>query len=139
MLNDAAQQLVRNNPGTLITLNRDGSAQVSLVWLEIATTTNGDHELVTGHLDAYLKVRNIRREPRVALSFVSTDRSKPFTPYLIVKGVARIEEGGAPELIAEVNSGFLGPGPAFPPPGPPPGYRTCVTIEKVGGIGPWEV
>jgi Pyridoxamine 5'-phosphate oxidase len=139
MLNDAAQQLVRNNPGTLITLNRDGSAQVSLVWLEIATTTNGDHELVTGHLDAYLKVRNIRREPRVALSFVSTDRSKPFTPYLDCQGGGSDRRGWRPRTDCGSEQQVVWPRDWLSATGAPPGYRTCVTIEKVGGIGPWEV
>jgi hypothetical protein len=58
-------------------------------------------------------------------------------PYLSIKGTARIEEGGAPELLDEIATGLLGPGTGFPPPGSPPGYLTRITIEKVGGFGPW--
>ena len=39
------------------------------------------------------KIRNIRRDPRVALTVISLDRSGTFTPYLSVSGTARIEEG----------------------------------------------
>ena len=40
----------------LVTLNKDGSPQVSIVWLGI----EGD-ELVCAHLAAYQKVRNVQR------------------------------------------------------------------------------
>jgi hypothetical protein len=73
----------------------------------------------------------------VAVTFVSTDRSGPFTPYLTIKGTARVEEGGAPELLEEFTTAMFGPGTGFPPPGAPPGYLTRITIEKVGGVGPW--
>jgi hypothetical protein len=47
------------------------------------------------------------------------------------------EEGGAPELLEELTAAIFGPGTGFPPPDAPPGYLTRITIEKVGGVGPW--
>ena len=76
-------------------------------------------------------------DPRVAVTIVSTDRSGPQTPYLSIKGMARVEEGGAPELLDEIATTIFGPGTGFPPPDAPPGYLTHITIEKVGGVGPW--
>jgi PPOX class probable F420-dependent enzyme len=136
-LDDAARRLIGSDPATLVTINRDGSPQISVVWMVLQSTASGDDELVTAHLQEYQKTRNIRRDPRVAVTFVSTDRSGPFTPYLSIKGTARVEEGGAPELLEELNTAMFGPGTGFPPPGAPPGLLTRITIEKVGGVGPW--
>jgi PPOX class probable F420-dependent enzyme len=136
-LDDAARRLIGSGPATLVTVNRDGSPQISLVWMVLQSTASGDDELVTAHLQEHQKIRNIRRDPRVAVTFVSTDRSGPFTPYLTIKGTARVEEGGAPELVEEFTTAMFGPGTGFPPPGAPPGYLTRITIEKVGGVGPW--
>ncbi|MDT5047538.1 MAG: hypothetical protein QOG75_3412, partial [Mycobacterium sp.] len=85
-LNDTARQLLGSNPATLVTINRDGSSQVSVVWIVVQRTADGDDELVTAHLADYLKLRNIRRDPRVSVTVVSTDRSGPFTPWLSIKG-----------------------------------------------------
>jgi PPOX class probable F420-dependent enzyme len=136
-LDDAARRLIGSDPATLVTVNRDGSPQISVVWMVLQSTPSGDDELVTAHLQEHQKIRNIRRDPRVAVTFVSTDRSGPFTPYLTIKGTARVEEGGAPELLEEFTTAMFGPGTGFPPPGAPPGYLTRITIEKVGGVGPW--
>ena len=108
-LNDTARQLIGSNPATLVTNNRDGSSQVSVVWIVVQRTADGDDELVTGHLADYPKLRNIRRDPRVSVTVVSTDRSGPFTPWLSIKGTARVEEGGAPELLDELVTPMFGP------------------------------
>jgi PPOX class probable F420-dependent enzyme len=50
--------------GHLVTLNADGSPQVTCVWVGIQ-----DDALVTAHLRDQQKLRNVRRDPRVALSF----------------------------------------------------------------------
>jgi PPOX class probable F420-dependent enzyme len=136
-LSDTARLLVGSVPATLVTVNRDGSPQVSVVWMAVQSTTDGDDELVTAHLKEHQKIRNVRRDPRVAVTFVSTDLSGPFPPYLSIKGTARIEEGGAPALLDELTTAMFGPGTNFPPPDAPPGYLTRITIEKVGGVGPW--
>ena len=135
-LNDIARQLIGPDPATLVTVNRDGSPQVSVVWVTVQSTADGGDELVTAHLQEHQKIRNIRRDPRVAVTIVSTDRSGPQTPYLSIKGAARVEEGGAPELLDEIATTIFGPGTGFPPPDAPPGYLTHITIEKVGGVGP---
>src|ERR1700738_4024060 len=96
-LNDNARLLIGSAPATLVTVNGDGSPQVSVVWFSVQSTTDGDDDLVTAHLKEHLKVRNVRRDPRVAVTVVSDDRSGPLPPYLSIKGTARIEEGGAPE------------------------------------------
>jgi PPOX class probable F420-dependent enzyme len=132
-LNDTARQLLGSNPATLVTINRDGTPQVSVVWFVVQSTADGDDELFSAHLADYLKLRNIRRDPRVSVTVVATDRTGPFTPWLSIKGTARVEEGGAPEQLDEFVTSKFGPGTGFPPPGAPPGYRARITIEKLGG------
>jgi PPOX class probable F420-dependent enzyme len=136
-LDDAARDLIGSGTdATLVTLNADGSPQVSLVWVALQSTPNGD-ELVTAHLGEHKKVRNVRRDARVALTIVSPDRTGPMTPYLAITGTARIVEGGAPELLTELAKTMIGPGANFPPTNAPPGFLTRVRIDKIGGFGPW--
>jgi PPOX class probable F420-dependent enzyme len=138
-LNDAARDLVgKGADATLVTLNPDGSPQVSLVWVALQSTPDGD-ELVTAHLAAHKKVRNVRNDPRVAVTIVSPDGpSQAMRPYLAINGTARIVEGGAPELLKDLAQTLLaGPDVKFPPEGAPPGFLTRIRIDKVGGVGPW--
>ena len=134
-LNDAARELIGNGAdATLVTLNPDGSPQVSLVWMALRSTPDGD-ELVTGHLSEHKKVRNIRRDPRVAVTIVSPgDVGKTLRSYIAIDGTARIEEGGAPELLKELSQELLDPN-VFPPKDAPPGFVTHIRIDKVGGVG----
>jgi PPOX class probable F420-dependent enzyme len=137
-LDDHARMLIGSGTdATLVTLNADGSPQVSLVWVARKTTEDGDDELVTAHLMEHKKIRNVRRDGRVALTILSEDKSAPLTPYLSITGTARVEEGGAPELLTELAHTMMGPDANFPPADAPPGYLTHITIEKVGGMGPW--
>jgi hypothetical protein len=58
--------------------------------------------------------------------------------YIVVHGRARITEGGAAELLQEMARTYMGPDVKFPPVDhPPPGYITHITVESVGGVGPW--
>ena len=118
----------------LVTLNADGSAQVSIVWVGL----EGD-EIVSAHLRPQQKLRNVARDPRVVLSLEGTRTNAiGLREYLVVHGRARIEEGGAPEWLQRLAHTYLGPDVPFPPmPDPPPGSRLVITPERLGGIGPW--
>jgi PPOX class probable F420-dependent enzyme len=119
----------------LVTLNRDGSPQVSCVWVGL----DGD-EIVSGHLFAtQQKIRNVRRDSRVSLSIEGTEIQPPgLMQYLVVHGRARVNEGGAPELLQELAYRYLGPDVKFPPmPDPPPGIVMRITVDRLGGVGPW--
>ena len=137
-LNDAARGLIgKGADATLVTLNPDGSPQVSVVWVALQSTPDGD-QLVSAHLAEHKKVRNIRNDPRVALTIVSLGaHGQGMRPYLSVTGTARIVEGGAPELLRELNPVLGDPNIKFPPDNAPPGFLTRIRIDKVGGIGPW--
>jgi PPOX class probable F420-dependent enzyme len=118
----------------LVTLNADGSPQVSIVWVGL----EGD-DVVSAHLREQQKLRNIRRDPRVALSLeTGVTNAMGLREYLLLHGRASIEEGGGPELLQRLAHTYLGPDVTFPPmPDPPPGFRLRIAVERVGGIGPW--
>jgi PPOX class probable F420-dependent enzyme len=119
----------------LVTLNRDGGPQVTCIWVGI----DGD-ELVSGHLGAHQrKLKNVERDPRVALSIeLPTRNDVGMQHYVVVHGRARITEGGAPELLNTLAQVYVGPGTRFPPmPDPPPGFVMHVTVDRVSGHGPW--
>jgi PPOX class probable F420-dependent enzyme len=137
-LDDSARALI--GPGadaTLVTLNPDGSPHVSVVWVALRTTPEGD-ELLTAHLGVYKKVRNVRRDPRVAVTILGSDPDALMTPYLAIDGTADVLEGGAPELLADLAATLAPSGSGFPPENAPPGYITRIRIDKVGGVGPWN-
>jgi PPOX class probable F420-dependent enzyme len=135
-LPEAGRELIESGAlGHLVTLNPDGSPQVTCIWVGV-----DGGELVSAHLAPdQRKLRNVRRDPRVTLSFEGTRVHPPgLKEYLVVQGRARVEEGGARELLQRLAHVYLGPGVKFPPmDDPPPGFTMRVTVERVGGVGPW--
>jgi PPOX class probable F420-dependent enzyme len=121
-------------PAHLVTLNPDGSPQMTLVWIGL-----DEDELLAGHLPKNQKVKNIRRDPRVAISLQApTKSSMGLTEYAVLYGEARIQEGGAPELLQKLAEVYIGSGVKFPPmENPPPGYVTRIRVHRIGGVGPW--
>src|SRR5436190_1248984 len=120
----------------LVTLNQDGSPQVTCVWVG----TEGD-EIVAAHLGDYQKLKNVRRDPRVSLS-IETENidARGLQEYLVVYGKARVTEGGGPEVLTRLARTYIGlpEGEKFPPiDNPPPGYVMHITVERFSGIGPW--
>ena len=64
ILNDTVRQvLIAGHLAHLVTLNKDGSPQVSIVWVGL----DGD-EIVCAHQNLYQKLKNIQRDARVVLS-----------------------------------------------------------------------
>jgi PPOX class probable F420-dependent enzyme len=117
-----------------VTMNGDGSPQVTGVWVGI----DGE-ELVTAHLGAWQKVRNVARDPRVVLSMeAGRANAAGLSEYLVVYGTARVTEGGAAPLLQRLAHVYLGPDVVFPrTDNPPPGYILRITPERFGGVGPW--
>lgn len=135
MLPDSAKELLRSAaPAHVVTLNRDGSPHVTMAWVGL----DGE-QIVMATIADQRKLKNLRRDPRVALS-LQTDHTNEWglLEYLVVYGTADITERGAPELLQELAHTYLGPDVKFPPmPDPPPGYITRVTPERVSGVGRW--
>jgi PPOX class probable F420-dependent enzyme len=134
-LHPEARKLIESDRlAHMVTLNPDGSPQVSCVWVGM----DGD-EIVSGHLPRNQKVKNVERDPRVAIS-IETDTVGDIglIEYLVIRGTARIQEGGAADLLQRLAHVYLGPDVKFPPTDdPPPGYIIRTSPEKVGGVGPW--
>jgi PPOX class probable F420-dependent enzyme len=132
----SAKELIRAGAlGHLVTNGPDGTPQVTCVWVAV----DGD-DLLTAHLNPRLrKLENVRRDPRVAVSFEGTRIHPPgLREYVVVHGRATIEEGGAPELLQELAHVHLGPDVRFPVmDDPPAGVRMRIAVERVSGIGPW--
>lgn len=121
-------------PAHLVTLNPDGSPQVTVIWIGL----EGD-DIVSGHLPRNRKVRNVERDARVALSLeTDTKSAMGLTEYAVLYGRARIQQGGAPELLQKLAHVYMGPGVKFPPmENPPPGYVLRIQVERIAGVGPW--
>jgi PPOX class probable F420-dependent enzyme len=135
-LPESARRLIESGSlAHLVTLNGDGSPQVTCIWVGL----DGD-DLVSGHLAAdQRKLQNVARDPRVALSIEGSEIQPPgLKQYLVVHGRARLVEGGAPELLQRLAHIYLGPGVKFPPmDDPPAGHVMRITVERLGGVGPW--
>lgn len=119
----------------VVTLGAQGDPHVSMAWVGV----EGD-DLVIGTLHDQTKLRNLRADPRIALSFAAPGRNEyGLDHYLVLRGRARLTEGGAPELLHQLAQTYIGPGTPFPPmPDPPPGYVIRIAVEKVSGIGDWR-
>jgi PPOX class probable F420-dependent enzyme len=131
---EAREVLTAGRLAHLVTINADGSPQVSIVWVGL----DGD-EIVSGHLGMRRKLRNVERDPRVVLSLESGHRNAMgLDEYLIVRGTGRVTQGGAPELLQRLAHVYLSPDTRFPPvDDPPPGYVLRFAPETIGGVGPW--
>lgn len=136
VLNDAARTaLTSGHLAHMVTINPDGSPQVSGVWVGL----EGD-QVVSAHLGMYRKLRNVQRDPRVVLSMETGGHdAHGLDQYLVVTGRAEVTEGGGLELVNRLAQVHLGEGTVWPPPDGqgPPGYVLRITVEKVSGNGPW--
>ena len=131
----SARELIASGAhARLVTLNPDGSPQVTVVW----ATLDGE-DLLTTHLFESKKVRNIKKDSRVAVTFESNTRSSMgLKEYLVLYGRASIEAGGAPELLKKMARTYLGPEVKFPPmDDPPPGFIARIRVKRISGVGPW--
>ena len=126
-LPDALVALLRApSPCFITTLMSDGSPQVTEVWVD----TDGDH-LVVNTWEGALKLRNVRRDPRVAVAVADVDDVRS---YFSVRGeVVEITTEGANEHINALSHKYLGTDyPGFGP----DVQRVKLVIEarKIGGV-----
>ena len=119
----------------VVTIDEDGGPQVTAAWVGI----EGD-EIVLATLPDQRKLRNLRRDPRIALSVPSTTTNEwGLLEYLAVYGTAQVTEGGAAEVLQRLAYTYIGPDVVFPNmTDPPPGFVTRITPQRIGGVGPWN-
>jgi len=104
----------------LATSMTDGSPQLTQTWVD----TDGEHVLINT-VQGHVKVRNIERDPRVAVAISDPDKA---SRYFQVRGrVIDVTADGAAEHIEKLAQRYLG--------GPYPWYggrdqtRLLITIE----------
>jgi PPOX class probable F420-dependent enzyme len=131
-----AQELIESGAHAhLATVNADGTPQLSMVW-----STIEEGEICVASLTPRQKLANVERDPRVALSYQSTvrDDGQGLTYYLVVRGVARLTEGGGPELLRRIAPRYIAPGVKFPRgDDPPDGWIMRIAPVSWRGHGPW--
>ena len=101
-LPDKAVQLL-NKPALahIVTLMKDGSPQVTPVWV----STDGEYILVNT-AEGRLKTRNVRRNPRVALSVV--DPADSYVTLQVRGKVVEVTTTGADAHIDRLAKKYLG-------------------------------
>lgn len=102
-LNERQQQLLLEpNLAHLVTFMRDGMPQTTPVWVDYA-----DGHVLINTAEGRLKARNMRRDPRVALSVVDRNRAGN---YVEVRGhVVEITAEAAAEHYAMLARKYFGP------------------------------
>lgn len=101
-LPDQLVELVRGTATCyLATLMPDGSPQLTMTWVD----TDGEH-IVINTVETHQKVRNVRRDPRVALTI--SDHRHP-SRYTEVRGrVIELSTDGAADHIEVLAQRYLG-------------------------------
>ena len=101
-LPDALLDLLRRpSPCFLATLMPDGSPQMTQTWVD----TDG-HDVLINTVRGHQKVRNVERDPRVALNVADPDDP---SRYFEVRGrVTEVTEAGAREHIDELSQRYIG-------------------------------
>ncbi|MBA2715404.1 MAG: PPOX class F420-dependent oxidoreductase [Rubrobacteraceae bacterium] len=125
---DLLELLRRPSTCYVATTMPDGSPQLTQTWVD----TDGEHVLINS-VQGFLKVRNIERDPRVAVAVSDPDEPRR---YFQVRGrVVGITTDGGAEHIEELSQKYLGgPYPWF---GGRDQVRVVITIEpeKISGVG----
>ena len=134
---ESVRQLLATGPlAHVVTIDPDGTPHVTLSWAGL----DGD-ELVMATffgLDQK-KVTNLRRDPRMVLSFEAKEHTgQGLHPYLVIQGRATLTEGGALEVMDRLAEFYIGPGQQFPMREVPPGLVYHVAVERIYGQGPWR-
>lgn len=89
------------SPCFISTSMRDGSPQLTQTWVD----TDGSHILINT-VDGFQKVKNIRRDPRVAVAV--SDPTNPSRYYSVRGEVVSLSTEGAAEHIEQLAQRYLG-------------------------------
>lgn len=120
----------------VVTLDPDGTPHVTLAWAGF----DGDEIVMATFYNLnQRKIQNMRRDPRVVLSFQAKEYSgQGLWPYAVVQGrVREITEGGALGVMDRLAEFYIGPGQRYPMRDVPDGLVVHVAVERVYGQGPW--
>ena len=114
---------------TVVTVNRDGAPQATLVWVEALDGT-ASFNTTAGRQ----KARNLQRDPRVVVSVQNPENPRE---YAVFEGTATITEDGADDQIDRLAKKYLGED-KYPWRKPEEQrVRVDVNVTSVKGMGPW--
>ena len=118
----------------VVTLDGDGGPHVTMAWIGLDRG-----RVVIGTLTDQRKLRNIRRDERIAVSFTTGRRTRyGLDEYVVLYGAARVDQGGAAPLLQRLAHTYLGPDVVFPAvPDPPAGFTIRIAVDRIEGLGPW--
>ena len=118
----------------VVTLDRDGAPHVTLAWAGF----DGDELIMATFFNlGQRKLENLRRDPRVVVSFHAKEYDgQGLWPYAVIQGrVDRITEGGALEVMDRLAEFYIGPGQQYPLREAPEGVVIHVLVERIYGQG----
>jgi PPOX class probable F420-dependent enzyme len=134
---ESLRDLLATGPlATVVTVNPDGTPHVTIAWAGF----DGDEIVMATFFNlTQRKLENVRRDPRVVLSFQAKEHPGPgLWPYAVVQGrVDRITEGGSLDVMDRLSEYYIGPGQRYPMREVPDGVVLHVTVDRVYGQGPW--
>lgn len=134
---ESLRQLLATGPlATVITIDPDGKPHATVAWAGF----DGDEIVMATFFNlGQRKLANIRRDPRVVLSFQAKEYAgQGLWPYAVVQGrVSRITEGGALSVMDRLSEYYLGAGQRYPMRDVPDGVVVHVAVDRVYGQGPW--
>ena len=120
----------------VVTVNRSGMPQVSVVWCGV----EGDRVYFCSRRDS-VKVRNLTSDPRILLSIEDEARNRAGTQrHLVVYGRARVVGDADAEICDRLCRIYTGS--ADHPANlkhDPTAVRIDVEVDRIGGNGPWTV
>lgn len=95
--------LTARNMAHVATLMNDGAPHVSPVWIELL----GDDRLAIFSAEPHLKIRNLRRDPRIGISVA--DEHNPYRS-VVIRGrvVEEIDDGRAIEIMDSMSRRYTG-------------------------------
>ena len=132
---DSARDFLATGPlAHVVTLDSNGTPHVTLAWAGF----DGNDVVWSTFYPDQAKIRHLRHDPRVALSFQAHEHSgEGLHPYLAINGRATFTEGGALEVMDRLAEFYIGHGQKFPLRDGPPGAVIRVTVDRIYGNGPW--
>jgi PPOX class probable F420-dependent enzyme len=104
---DQLKLIEETNLAHLVTLMKDGSPQVTPVWVD----HDGAHILINT-AEARQKTRNLARDPRVAVSIA--DSANPFRTMQVRGHVVEVTRDGAWEHINKLARKYMGRDAQYP-------------------------
>ena len=134
-LRASVRRLVEPGPlAHVVTVDVDGTPRVSPEWVGVE-----DDEVVIGILFDQATLRNVRRDASVTLSMTDGSRDDwGRDRYVVLRGRARVTEGGAADLLQRLARTYLGRDVRFPMTDPPPGWVIRIAVERISHISFWQ-